>query len=88
MLIRCPICGPREEPEFSYGGPADVSYPASPDALDDREWGAFLYVRRNADGPLWERWYHGGGCHRWFRASRDTRSNTITESILYGGPDS
>ena len=45
--IRCPYCGPRDEPEFKYGGQAHVAYPADPEQLSDEEWTRFLFVRDN-----------------------------------------
>jgi sarcosine oxidase subunit alpha len=74
QLIPCPNCGPREEIEFHYGGQAHVPYPADPAALSDEEWSTYLFFRDNPKGPFAERWYHGGGCRRWFNAVRDTVS--------------
>ncbi|MBC7518316.1 MAG: sarcosine oxidase subunit delta [Microbacteriaceae bacterium] len=74
QLIPCPNCGRREEIEFHYGGQAHVPYPAEPAALGDAEWADYLFFRDNPKGPFAERWYHSGGCRRWFNAVRDTRS--------------
>ncbi len=76
LLIRCPWCGPRDEDEFGYGGPAGVAYPADPDALDDAQWAAYLFVRANPKGVLDERWVHTAGCRRWFTLRRDTATNS------------
>jgi heterotetrameric sarcosine oxidase delta subunit len=75
LLIECPWCGPREEPEFGYGGQAHVAYPADPEALSDAEWAQYLFFRANPKGPLAERWVHSAGCRRWFNTVRDTVSN-------------
>ena len=48
--IRCPYCGPRDEPEFKYGGQAHVAYPADPELLSDDEWARFLFFRDNSMG--------------------------------------
>ena len=72
MLIPCPYCGPRDETEFRYGGQADVAYPGDPEALDDAEWAAYLFLRDNPKGPFAERWVHIAGCRRWFNVTRDT----------------
>jgi sarcosine oxidase subunit delta len=77
LLIPCPHCGPREETEFAYGGAAGVPYPVDPDALDDEEWGRYLFVRANPRGPHAERWVHTVGCRRWFAVVRDTVTNEI-----------
>jgi sarcosine oxidase, subunit delta len=77
LLIRCPWCGERDEVEFSYGGQAEVRYPAEPAELADEEWAAFLFFRDNPKGPFVERWVHTHGCRRWFDVVRDTVSNEI-----------
>jgi heterotetrameric sarcosine oxidase delta subunit len=75
LLINCPWCGAREEPEFGYGGQAHVAYPADPEALSDEEWAQYLFFRDNPKGPFAERWVHSAGCRRWFNAVRDTVTN-------------
>ena len=77
LLIACPWCGERDEIEFSYGGPADVAYPADPGALSDEEWARYLFVRANPRGALRERWVHTHGCRRWFVLERDTVTHEI-----------
>jgi len=77
LLVPCPWCGPRDEVEFSYGGEADVVYPADPDALSDEEWARFLFVRANPRGAFRERWVHSHGCRRWFVVTRDTATHEI-----------
>jgi heterotetrameric sarcosine oxidase delta subunit len=75
LLISCPWCGEREEPEFGYGGQAHVAYPPDPEALDDEQWAQYLFFRANPKGPFAERWVHSAGCRRWFNAVRDTVTN-------------
>jgi heterotetrameric sarcosine oxidase delta subunit len=77
VLIPCPWCGDREDIEFVYGGPADVAYPAVPEAADDPTWARFLFFRPNPKGPLAERWVHSAGCRRWFNLVRDTVTHNI-----------
>ena len=77
--IRCPYCGPRDEPEFKYGGQAHVAYPADPEVLSDEEWARFLFVRDNSRGRYAERWNHAAGCRRWFNAERNTVSYVFTQ---------
>ncbi|HET9094985.1 MAG TPA: sarcosine oxidase subunit delta [Solirubrobacteraceae bacterium] len=86
MLIVCPWCGPREEPEFHYGGQAHVPYPPAPAALTDAEWAQYLFFRDNTKGPFAERWVHSAGCRRWFSAVRDTATNAILR-VEAPGPD-
>ncbi|WP_293696515.1 sarcosine oxidase subunit delta [uncultured Agrococcus sp.] len=78
LLIECPWCGPRDEIEFVCGGQAGVSYPPDPFALDDDEWGHYLFVRDNPAGPLAEQWCHTAGCRSWFIVERDT----LTQHVL------
>jgi heterotetrameric sarcosine oxidase delta subunit len=86
LLIPCPFCGERDETEFAYGAQAHVAYPADPRALDDRAWGAYLFVRSNPKGPLAERWYHAHGCRRWFNLVRDTSTNQVLGAYRLGEP--
>ena len=77
LLIPCPWCGPRAESEFSCGGEADIARPPHPEALSDREWGEYLFMRRNERGVHREQWHHSYGCRRWFVIERDTVSYAI-----------
>jgi sarcosine oxidase subunit delta len=72
LLILCPWCGPRAETEFTCGGEADITRPAHPERLSDREWGDYLFMRRNVRGRQREQWHHSFGCRRWFVIERDT----------------
>jgi heterotetrameric sarcosine oxidase delta subunit len=77
LLIECPWCGPREEPEFHYGGQAHVARPTDPSALSDADWAAYVFMRDNPKGPFAERWCHSAGCRRWFNVLRDTVSHRV-----------
>ena len=77
LLVPCPWCGERDETEFSYGGEAEVAYPADPAALSDEQWAEFVFVRDNPKGPFRERWVHTHGCRRWFDLERDTSTHAI-----------
>jgi sarcosine oxidase subunit delta len=72
LLIPCPWCGPRAESEFTCGGEADIARPLNTHTLSDREWGDYLFMRRNTRGVQREQWHHSFGCRRWFVAERDT----------------
>jgi sarcosine oxidase subunit delta len=78
LLIPCPWCGERDEIEFSYGGQADVPYPADPSELSDEAWAEFVFIRDNPRGLFAERWVHTQGCRRWF----DLVRNTVTHEIV------
>jgi sarcosine oxidase, subunit delta len=79
-MIPCPWCGSRAEVEFRYGGQAHLAYPDDPDALDDRAWAEFLFMRDNPQGSFAERWSHAAGCRRWFNVVRNTVTHEITAS--------
>lgn len=81
LLITCPHCGPRDEIEFHAGGEAARPRPEDPAALDDTDWAAFLFMRRNERGDRLERWNHAAGCRRWFNVQR----NTLTHEIASAG---
>jgi heterotetrameric sarcosine oxidase delta subunit len=77
LLIACPFCGPRNESEFAYGGPAAAPRP-DPDAVGDAAWVEWLTVPPNPMGPVDERWWHVRGCGRWLTVTRDTMTHAVT----------
>ncbi|WP_164707886.1 sarcosine oxidase subunit delta [Paraburkholderia phosphatilytica] len=72
LLIECPYCGPRAESEFTCGGEADIARPLEPENMSDKEWGEYVFMRKNPRGVHREQWLHTQGCRRWFMATRDT----------------
>lgn len=84
LLIPCPWCGERDESEFSYGGEAHIVRPLDPDALSDKEWGDYLFFRKNTKGLFREQWHHSSGCRRWFNVERNTVTYAITGSYKVG----
>lgn len=78
FLLTCPNCGPRDVYEFRFGGEAGAR--PQPDAPRDA-WSRYLYTRSNEAGVQKEWWYHRSGCHAWFLAVRDTRTNVVVEII-------
>ena len=79
LLIHCPFCGPRNESEFVYGGPAQMRRPDDPTQLADAEWVDYLTVPPNPVGMLEERWWHARGCGSWLTVRRDTVTHEIEE---------
>jgi heterotetrameric sarcosine oxidase delta subunit len=75
LYIPCPFCGPRDETEFTYGGPSHVIRPEL--SCTDRDWTQYMYHRTNIKGPYRERWLHSFGCGRWFNMLRDTATHEI-----------
>ncbi|MBL9045985.1 MAG: sarcosine oxidase subunit delta [Tabrizicola sp.] len=82
LVIPCPFCGPRNESEFVYGGPALPPRPADPAAIRDAEWVDWLTVPQNRIGPVPERWCHARGCGSWLALSRHTATHEILEVRL------
>ncbi|MBM4188018.1 MAG: sarcosine oxidase subunit delta [Gemmatimonadetes bacterium] len=84
LQIRCPWCGPRDEPEFRYGGEAHLRFPGN--EADPAAWARFLYYRDNPAGAYRERWVHTAGCRQWFHVIRDTTSHRILGSYRLDEP--
>jgi len=84
LLIQCPYCGERPEPEFVYGGQAHIARPSHPAQVSAEEWTQFLYLRANPRGVHAERWRHTHGCGRFFNALRDTTTDRFLGSYRVG----
>ena len=77
LLIPCPHCGPRDEGEFSYGGPARALAPMDADTDTSHRT---LYHGNNPRGLLRELWYHTSGCESWITVTRNTATHDfVTE---------
>jgi methylglutamate dehydrogenase subunit B len=76
LRIRCPICGLRDETEFTYGGDATLRRPAHDDADADK-WFAHVFLRDNPRGPHREYWHHALGCRQWLVVERNTLTHAI-----------
>jgi sarcosine oxidase subunit delta len=86
LIIDCPWCGRREQPEFSCHGQAHIVRPEQPDKLSDEQWGDYVFFRDNTKGIHYERWVHSHGCRRWFNAVRDTVSDEFLATYKPGEP--
>ncbi len=83
QLIPCPWCGPRDEPEFVYGGePAVRPIPAG--SVSGEVWSDYLHFRTNTKGRARELWCHSAGCAQWFLLERDTVTHAIYAAIKPG----
>jgi heterotetrameric sarcosine oxidase delta subunit len=82
LRITCPWCGPRDEPEFRWGGEVPLVRP--PREASDAVWADYLFVRCNPKGPVRERWHHVAGCRQWFVAVRDTVTHEISATAPLG----
>ena len=85
LQIHCPYCKEvREEEEFSYAGEAHIQRPSEPQSVSDKEWGDYLFFRKNPRGIHHEMWMHAVGCRRYFNVVRDTVSYKVLESYPMG----
>lgn len=81
LRINCPVCGTRDETEFTYGGDASVVRPA----MDEKEagpWLDYVFIRDNPRGLHKEYWHHVSGCRQWLVVERDTLSHAVGECHL------
>jgi sarcosine oxidase subunit delta len=76
LRIDCPVCGLRDETEFTYGGDASVVLPSISDASPER-WCEAVFVRDNLRGAHRELWHHDLGCRQWLIIERDTLTHEI-----------
>ncbi len=81
LRIHCPVCGLRDETEFTYGADASVKRPA----LDNKnmlDWIDFVFNRDNPRGDHREYWHHIQGCRQWLIIERNTATHEISSSTL------
>jgi len=76
LRIDCPVCGLRDQTEFTYGGDATRRRPPL-DETDPTVWHDFVFLRLNPRGPHREYWHHALGCRHWLVVERDTLSHVI-----------
>jgi heterotetrameric sarcosine oxidase delta subunit len=81
LRINCPVCGLRDETEFSYGGDATVIRPHVDD-VDPTKWLDYVFFRDNPRGPHREYWHHVTGCRQWLIVNRNTLTHEIGEVRL------
>ena len=81
LRIKCPVCGLRDETEFSYGGDATVVRPAHDETSVD-VWHAYVFLRDNPRGAHREYWQHVQGCRQWLVVERDTLTHKIGGAVL------
>ncbi len=81
LRLHCPICGPRDETEFTYGGDATLVRPAMEERSSE-VWLAYVFQRENPRGPHREYWHHHLGCRQWLVVERNTLTHEIGETRL------
>ena len=81
LRIHCPVCGTRDETEFTYGGDATKRRPEM-DSNDTAAWLDYVFDRGNPRGPHKEFWHHSMGCRQWLIVERDTLTHEFASSTL------
>lgn len=64
-----------EETELHAGGEAHIVRATAGDS--DAEFEAYMFLRKNVKGVVFERWLHQYGCGKWFHAARNSTSHQI-----------
>lgn len=80
-IMTCPLNGPRNISEFTYGG--EVEPMPDPATATDEEWAEYVFFDENPAGQVREWWCHTATSY-WFIAER----NTVTDEILKTYPAS
>lgn len=81
IRITCPVCGSRNEVEFSYLGDASVTRPDDGET-DPQIWNEYVYQRENPRGWHREYWHHLQGCREWLVLERNTLTHDIRSCQL------
>lgn len=74
-IMNCPLNGPRNISEFTYGGEFKVM--PDPATCSDAEWADYVFNSDNEAGVVREWWMHNASSY-WFLAER----HTVTDQIL------
>lgn len=80
-LLQCPINGIRPLQEFTFGG--ELREQPDPVSASDEVWADYVFNRSGAPGVRREWWYHIAS-GTWFIAERDTLSDQVVCTYLYG----
>ncbi|MFB9978731.1 sarcosine oxidase subunit delta [Mesorhizobium kowhaii] len=81
LRIHCPVCGLRDETEFTYGEDATIRRPDM-NETDSKIWHDYVFIRENPRGPHKEYWHHVVGCRQWIVVERDTLTHEMFGSFL------
>lgn len=81
LRIHCPVCGLRDETEFTYGSDATISRPDN-NETSEKAWIDYVFMRDNPRGPHKEYWHHVTGCRQWVVVERDTLTHQISGTRL------
>ena len=76
-IMHCPLNGPRNISEFTYGG--EVETHPDPHLCSPAEWADFVLLENNTRGVVREWWFHAPTAF-WFIAERDTVTDEIVRT--------
>lgn len=74
-IMNCPLNGPRNISEFTYGG--ELKDMPDPNTCSVAEWADYVFNSSNQAGVVREWWMHNASMY-WFIAER----HTVTDEIL------
>lgn len=80
-IMTCPINGPRAISEFIYWG--EVRSMPNPQTADDATWADYVFNRNGTPGIRQECWCHTLS-NTWFIAERNTKTDEILRTYLFG----
>lgn len=80
-LLRCPVNGLRPVSEFQYAG--EIRPMPDPDTCSDAEWTDYVFNRNGAPGIKKEWWLHLSS-GTWFVAERNTATDEVRRTYIYG----
>ena len=81
-ILTCPLNGPRNISEFTYGG--EFKHMPDPASCSDAEWADYVFNRNGAPGIKQEWWCHTPS-NTWFIAERDTEKDRVLRTYFYPG---
>jgi sarcosine oxidase subunit delta len=77
-LLNCPLNGPRNITEFSYGG--ELRHMPDPSLCEWREWVEYVLFNDNDAGVVTEWWCHNATSY-WFLVERNTLSDEVIRTF-------
>lgn len=77
-ILNCPLNGPRNISEFTYGG--EYHPMPDPNNSDSRAWAEYVFFNDNKAGLVTEWWCHTASSY-WFLAERNTVSDEVSRTF-------
>ncbi len=77
-ILNCPLNGPRNIAEFTYGG--EYHRMPEPAHCTDKDWAEYVFFHDNKAGVVVEWWCHTASAY-WFLAERDTCTDEVVRTF-------